>query len=149
MAISTSLAVCPVNFKEFDKIKALTEGNIEAALLLSKINFHLKNTKITKDGKVCIARSREHIGSWFGFGLKKVDRLLSFLDSKELIQKKISTWYGAKRLFISSTKEYNIPVNVDLLKNLTELTGSVKAALLFSIIAFKFANTKITHENKK
>lgn len=146
MAISTSLAVCPVNFKEFDKIKAYTDGNIEAALLLSKINFHLKHTKITKDGKACIARSREHIASWFGFGLKKVDRLLSFLDSKELIQKKISTWYGAKRLFISSTKEYNIPVNVDLLKNLTELTGSVKGALLFSKIAFKFANTTITHD---
>lgn len=148
MAMYTSLALCPINFKEFDRIRGFTE-NIEAALLLSKINFHLKNTKITRNGNACIARSREQMSSWFGFGKKKVDRLLNLLQEKGLIEKKTSTWYGTKRLFLSSTKEYNIPVNMSLLKNLTKETGSIKEALVFSKIAFKFANTKIIHENKK
>ena len=147
MAISmpSSIALCPINFKLFDQISVQLK-NVEAALLYSKIKFHQTNSKIKKDNRICIARSREQIASWFDFGLKKVDRLLTLLENHGLIKKTTGTWFGKKRLFISvSDIIEKAPINIKLLETLTQQTGSLKTSLLFSKIAFSFANTKIVH----
>ena len=140
------MLLCPINFKLFDQINVQLK-NIEAALLYSKIKFHQTNSKIKKDNRICIARSREQIASWFDFGLKKVDRLLTLLENHGLIQKTTGTWFGKKRLFISASDIIEqAPINIKLLATLTQQTGSVKISLLFSKISFGFANTKILHE---
>ena len=142
----SSIGLCPIYFNEFNKLQKTT-GNLQASLLYTKIKFHEINSKIQKNGKTCIARSREQIASWFGFSKKKTDRTLALLEEKDLIQKKVSTWYGKKRLFISTLgKNKEVPVNIKLLEYLLEKTGSLNAVLIFSKIAFTFANTKIIHE---
>ena len=142
----SSMALCPINFKMFDKLKSET-NNIESALLLSKIQFHSAKTKIIKDGKKCIARSREQLSEWFGFSKNKTDTLIKCLEEKGLIEKRIGLWYGQKRVFIHSKKENQSPINIELLNTIIELTGSLKAALVFSKLAFKHAHTNIIHEN--
>ena len=42
-----------------------------------------------------------------------------------------------------------VPVNIKSLEVLLDITGSIHSSLIFSKIAFAFANTKIFHENKK
>lgn len=144
-SVTSSISLCPINFKEFGKLNNKLE-NIEAALLFSKLNYHLKNSKIRKNGQTYIARSREQIAEWFDFSIKKIDRLLLFLESKELINKKAGLWYGKKKLFISTSEDFaQIPVNLKLLGILIEQIGSLKGALLFSKIAYAFANSKIQH----
>jgi DNA-binding MarR family transcriptional regulator len=146
MTSLSSMGLCPINFKLFDKLKSETK-NIESALLLSKINFHSTKTKILKDGKKCIARSREQLAEWFGFSKTKTDSLIKSLEEQGFIEKKIGLWYGQKRVFIHSTQESQSPINIELLNFIIELTGSLKASLVFSKIAFKHAHTKISHEH--
>ena len=149
MTNSSNLAMCPINFKEFEQLKCTVGGNIDAALLFSKINFHLTYTKIKKNGVACIARSREDLAAWFGFGLKKIDRLLNFLEEKGLLFKKVGTWYGKKILFIGSLKPTQVPINVGIFSSLINITGSVSESLLISKIAYRFANSQIIMEGKK
>lgn len=146
--LPSSINLCPINFNGFAEINRIT-GNPEATLLFSKLKFHQINSKLKKSGKTWIARSRQQLSSWFGFSAKKTDGLLSNLEELGLIKRKVGLWYGKKRLFISTTSEINhVPVNQQLLEILIEATGSVRAALIFSKIAYSFANTKIEHENK-
>lgn len=146
MTIMSSLTVCPINFKKFNGLLQQT-NNIESALLLSKINFHLSGSKILKNGKLCIARTREHLASWFNFSKRKTDTLLRSLEEQGFLEKKVGLWYGKKRLFLSSSYKEQSPVNIDLLNTLVDLTGSLKASLIFSKIAFKFANSNIKHDD--
>lgn len=147
--IVSSIDVCPINFKKFGSINSIV-NNLDASIMFSKLKFHQANSKIIKDGKIWIARSREQLASWFGFSTKKVDSILSELERMGLIEKKVSTWYGKKRLFISASKKIeSIPVNMKLLNTLVDVTGSLHSALIFSKIAYSFANTTISHENKK
>lgn len=123
-------------------------GNSDAALLLAKINFHMKNTSLKKDGMLCIARKRDQLSSWFNFSSKKVDRLLKLLEERNLIKKRVGMYYGEKRLFISS-KSIEAPVNEKLLHSLIEQTGSVQAAIVYAKIAFAQNNSQIELNAKK
>lgn len=148
-AILSSATLCPINFKLFDVINAKLK-NIEAALLYSKIKFHQTHSKIKKENKICIARSREQMADWFGFGLKKTDRLLSLLEKSGLIQKTTGTWYGKKRLFITASEVVDqSPINIKILESISQQTTSIKESLIFSKIAFRFANTKIQHDGHR
>ncbi len=144
---ASSIDLCPINFKKFDDFKKQV-GNIEEALLLAKIRFHLQNSKITKNGSKCIARSREKISSWYGFSLRKTDELLKSLEKKGFISYVNGMWYGVKKLFISekSTENTTIPINISLFSMLIEVTESVNSALAYSRIAYTFAQTK-KHQN--
>ncbi len=145
----SSLSICPINFKAFDSLNSRL-NNVDATLLLSKIKFHQSFTKIKKFDRAVIARSRKQIASWFGFSTKKIDRILGQLEETGLIEKTVGLWYGKKRIFISASTETNmVPVNLDMLGAITDYTGSVRTALIFSKIAFAYANTKIEHEDKK
>ncbi len=145
----SSIKICPINFKLFAELTKKT-NDPEATLLFSKLKFHLTNSKIKKSGKVWIVRSRKQIASWFGFSTKKTDRLLKSLEEQGLIEKNVGLWYGKKRLFINTSEETNAaPVNQTLLKILISTTGSVRSALIFSRIAYSFANSRIQHLDKK
>jgi hypothetical protein len=149
MTTSIESCILPLNFKEFDRLNNIT-GNLEETLLLARLKFHQKNSKITKSGKVWIVRSREQISSWFNFDKKKTDRLLSHLEKSGLIEKKVGLWYGKKALFISVNKEINdSPVNHKILSVFIDVTNSIQNALVFAKILFTFNNSKIEHENKK
>lgn len=148
-SMPSSIALCPINFKLFDIVNAQL-NNVEASLLYSKIKFHQTHSKIKKNNRICIARSREQIAVWFGFGLKKIDRLLSLLESQGLIQKTIGTWYGKKRLFLTASEAIGqAPININLLDSITQQTQSIKKSLIFSRIAFRFANTQIQHDGHR
>lgn len=146
---ANSIAICPINFKLFEKANKQT-GSIEATLLLSKIRFHHKHSIITKRGLRCLVRSRAEIAEWFGFGIKKTDRLLASLERMGLIIKFSGLWYGRKKLFIS-VKDQNVsavPINMQLLNAIMNKTGSIKETIIYSKIAFALANTKIEHDGK-
>lgn len=130
--------LCAINFNAFRVMKEKIEG-VEEILLLAKLKFHQQNTKLIKFGLPVIARSRKDISSWFGFSERKTDSLLSALVKKGLLKKTVGTFYGTKKLFLSvSTEIHDLPINFTLLETLIEETGSLKAALVFSKIAFKF-----------
>lgn len=140
-------SICPINFKEFDKLNQQT-SDLEASILFAKLKFHHNGTKIEKYGNKWIIRSREAMASWFSMGIKKTDRLLSHLESLGLIEKRISLFYGKRMLFIRPTSNCSqIPVNLNILDNIISFTGSLKSALIFSKIAFSLANTKIKHND--
>lgn len=151
MSTLTSMDVCPINFNLFNEILCITK-NLEATLLYSKLTFHIKNSKLNKNFVPYIVKTRKELGEWFGFSEKKIDSLLSILEEKNIINKSVGMWYGIKKLFISiNDKSHNnhIPINLNLLNILKDLTGSYKSALIFSRIAFAFANTKINIANKR
>ena len=146
----SSMDICPINFNLFTEINSITQ-NIEATLLYAKIKFHLKNSKIKKNFDIAIARTRKEIAEWFGYSVKKIDTLLSLLNKKKLISYQSGMWYGHKKLFISSCVKNNefIPININLLDKVKKITGSFKSALIYSKIAFAFANTNIIINDKR
>ena len=145
----SSAAICPVNFKYFSKINEVTR-DLDSSLLFAKLKFHQVNSKLKKGGRTWIVRSREQMAAWFGFSLSKVDNILSSLESQGLLEKKVSLWYGERRTFLSVSDQSNpVPVNMQSLEALTQISGSLRAALVFSRIAFAFANTTISHGEKK
>src|SRR5437016_7964971 len=103
--VISSISICPLNFNEFSSLN-LKLKNLDASILYAKLKFHEINSTIKKGGKTCIARSRDQIASWFGFGVKKIDRLLSFLEEEGMIEKQVGLWYGKKRLFISTSNQF-------------------------------------------
>ena len=147
--IVSSINLCPINFTAFTEAQEKI-ANIDAILLLSKLKFHQINSTIQKSGHTWIARSREQLSEWFGFSTKKIDRILSELYEKKHIEKRVSLWYGKKKLFISATNTLKtIPINHKLFEILKELTGTISATLVYSKIAFAFANSKIKHDETK
>lgn len=143
------MSLCPVNFKVFDSINKKTK-DLEATILFSKLTFINQKSKIIKLGKKWVVLSREQIASWFGFGIKKVDKYLNLLEKLNLIEKHCSLWYGKKKLFISIIDMHSVvPINFKLLDLLVTELGNIKLALVFTKIAYAFANTKIIHDHKK
>jgi hypothetical protein len=139
--------ICPFNFEKFTSLNAEI-GNIEACLLLSKIKFHQQFSSYTDNNKTWAILTRKQIASWFGFSLDKTDKLLNLLASKGYISKKAILWYGVKKLIITVDDNAECPaINFNLLNDLIDRAGSVKAALLFCHISFRFANSKINHKN--
>lgn len=142
------LKICPLNFKKFDAMNKKVK-NLDASLLLSKIIFHHKGTKIKKNGKMWIIRSRNDLAQWFGHNVRKVDKLLRHLEEIGMLEKKTGTWFGVKKIFLCPNYTEDSPVNITILKELINHLGSAKNALVFSRIAYAFANTNIKNENKK
>jgi hypothetical protein len=140
--------ICPINFKKLALLHKKA-NNLEEALLLSKLKFHQQNSKLTKNKEKCMSRSRRALCSWFGgFSLSKIDKLLSSLKEKSLISKTVGMWHGKKQLFISVDDTVSVvPANLSLLDVLIKETGSLKAALIYSKLAFGCANTKIIHDD--
>jgi len=144
-----SITLCPLNFGQFAKLQQRTDS-LEASALLAKLHYHYITSKIEREGKTCLIRSREALSSWFGFSVYKTDRLLALLEEKGLIEKTTCLWYSQRCLSIRVSEAVEaMPLNVPLLQQLIETTGSLQAALVFSRIAFSFAHTQIVHENKK
>jgi hypothetical protein len=150
MNACVQISKVPINFQEFDRLNNIT-SNLEATLLLTRLTFHHINSKIKKDGKIWIVRSREQISSWYNFNKKKTDKLLSILKNLGLIEKKVGLWYGKKALFININKKliYRSPINHKSLNAFIEATGSVQNAFIFSRIAFAFNNSKLINKDKK
>lgn len=146
---TSSIHLCPINFKELSKINERL-NNLDACLLFSKLRFHQLNSQLRKDNETWIARSREEISSWFNFSPKKTDRLLTLLQEKGMLKKKVRTWYGKRMLFISTNNFFNlVPINYKLLKSIMDQTGCLTSALLLSKIAYSFANTRIEKNKLK
>ena len=85
--VISSINVCPIHFEKFASINRIT-NNLEASLLFSKLKFHQTHSKIKKNGKTWVVRSREQIAAWFGFSTKRVDKIISTLESVGLLEKK-------------------------------------------------------------
>ena len=100
----STIELCPINFKKFGDLNRIIK-NIEETLLLSKIKFHLKNTRLKKSGRPSIARTRKEIKNWFRFSERKTDALLSSLCKKGFLQKAAGTFYGKKKLFLSVSED--------------------------------------------
>ena len=147
--VTPAVNLCPINFNQFSLLQNKTK-NLDATVLCSKLKFHQLNSKIKYNGKTWIVRSREQIAEWFHYSTKKVDKIIDSLSSMGLLEKRVSTWYGKKRLFLNVPNEIDaVPINNKLLSILLELSGSLHAALIFSKIMFAFTNTTIHHEQKK
>ena len=117
-------------------------------MLLSKIKFHQEFSSYKDNNKTWAILTRKQIAGWFGFSLDKTDKLLNLLISKGYISKKAILWYGVKKLIITVDESVECPaINFNLLDDLIDRTGSVKTALLFCHISFRFANSIIKHEN--
>ena len=136
----------PINFSLFGKLNSLIQA-LDATLLFSKILFDLF---CCTQPNPMLYTTREALGSPFGYGKKKVTRLLKHLESKHLIDFGSALWWGEKRLKISLKIPVDgIPIHLAKFQQLVELLGSVKTAILFSKIAFASQGTKITHHQKR
>lgn len=143
-----SINLTAINFNAYDRTKAWLD-DLEAQLLLIRLNFHMHYTEIFAWGKNWLVRTRDELADLFGWTRKKIDRLLNLLIEKGLIIKKIAKWKGKKHLYIHVDKKIGeLPLNFQLLENQAILLGSFESAVLFSKISFAFNNTKIEHEGK-
>lgn len=144
-----TLKICPINFSRFNEILDVT-SSVDEAIMFSRFIYHNKFTKLTKNGKKTIARSRSEITKWFGFSKRKVDSTIQSLSSAGLIEKLVSTWYGKKALFISTSDSFSdSPVNFKLLDLLIGEIGCYMQSIIFSKILYMNANSKITQEGEK
>ncbi|NQY42038.1 MAG: hypothetical protein HRT87_01670 [Legionellales bacterium] len=139
--------ICPFNFEKFTSLNSKV-NDIEASLILSRIAYHQKLSTFAKDGKTWAILTRRQIAGWFGFSVDKTDKLINLLISKGLMSKKSVLWYGVKKLIFTIDDKTEYPsVNFNLFENLVKQAGSVRSALLFSHISFRFANSIIQHDN--
>ena len=140
------IKLCPIHFGDLALFNRKI-GNLDEVLLYSKICFHQQHSKISHAGKQCIARSRQTMANWFGWSLRKIDALLTSLETKGFISKAVGLWKGIKAFFVSAVKKTAyLPVNLAKLNTLTQHTGSVISSIIFSRIAFGMNNTKLEHE---
>ena len=139
------LAYCPLNIQAFDALnRQLPQA--DATLLLSKILFHQRYSKIHAEGRQWVVRSREQMAHWLDCSLSKIDRLLGVLEEGGFLLKKRSLWYGKQRLFLSATSTLHaVPINFAKLSQLAEKTGSRQSALIFSRILYSFSNSSLRH----
>ena len=144
----SKVLLCPINITKFEATMKIV-NNAEASLLLGKIKFHLTNSTIYKNKKYWIARTREQLASWFQISTYKVDTLLKHLTQLNLIEYHSGLWYGQKRLFITISTEVNdLPINTTLFQKIQAKTNKVISTLIFSKIAFMYANTTIKNSGK-
>ena len=109
--VTPAVNLCPINFNQFSLLQNKTK-NLDATVLCSKLKFHQLNSKIKYNGKTWIVRSREQIAEWFHYSTKKVDKIIDSLSSMGLLEKRVSTWYGKKRLFLNVPNEIDaVPIN--------------------------------------
>lgn len=137
-------SICAVNFKKFEALSKRA-GDAISTLILSKIQFLANKSVIRRKSNIYIARSREEIASWFGLGLRQVDKILKNLVEKGLIEKYRGIHFGITKLFLRPLIEVDVPVNFLLLDALFETTTDIYAALLLSKIAFSNNNSHVLH----
>ncbi len=137
------IRLCPIHCNAFFGMNQII-NNFEATVLLSRLQFHQANSRITKFGKIWIARTREQMGAWLDLSEKKVTTLLNHLETLGFIEKRVDFWYGVRRLFIHVVNpEDELKVNHRQLSHLASMTGSLVSALILSKISFALANTQI------
>ena len=120
------------------------------ALILSKIQFGLRNTRIkSRNGLPQIARTLKAIGEGI-VSERQASKALNALQMAGLIQKRRGIWWGKSRLFIScATRREEIKINHKKFGLVAKEMGGCLEALLWLRIFYALQNTNIELSGKK
>lgn len=136
------------NFEQLNALNAIT-GNYKLSTLFGILRYQVKKTKINKNGKKVIARTREQIAKAMGCGLSAVDRLLERLITLGLIEGKVGMWHGNKRMFISCKEDLDLSLDLDKLHLMNAYTGGNKASTMLSYFAFRMQTESFLYKGKR
>lgn len=138
----------PVYFNVFDTYLEKIE-NLEASVLLSRLQYHCSNSKIIREGKVWFTRQKAEMASWFKISTSKLDTLLRLLEEKGLILSKSFKYQNIRQLHISVPNCQTGYVNFAVLEQAIALCGSLKEAMIFLRILYHYQHSSIELEGLK
>ena len=127
---------CFANFKQLAVINKYTQ-DIDTSILFGAVRYQIGKTKIVKEGKNLIIRTRRKLADYIGCSLSKIDSVIKNLKELSLIGITLGLWYGKKRMFINCKEEINFKINVKKLTFMNAYTGSTQASLMLSYFAYE------------
>lgn len=130
-----------VNFIQLNALNKVTL-DLDTSILFGAISYQVKHTRIKREGKEVIARTREQLAAYIGCSLSTVDRKIAELKELRLIDVNVGLWRGVKRLFISCQQSVNFSVNIKRLLFINNYTHNTKATLTLSYLAYKIDTSK-------
>jgi hypothetical protein len=135
------------NEKLYDLVSIV--GSIDLAVFYAQIKFQVSDSRIVKYGKRyrikrrvekederVIARSRKQLSLYNGKGITATMEDTAELAKLGLITKRVSTWKGKKRMFISCPEDYDLGINVHKLEILNKYTGGLAQSALLAYFAY-------------
>ncbi len=137
-----------IYFNTFEKYLSQIK-NIEYLTVLSRIQYHCKNSKINKSGKIWFTRKKSELAEWFGLSNAKITSILFNLKELGLIECANFKFKGIKQLHVSIKDLETIYIGFEALEKVISVTGDLRTALLYLKILYGFNNSKIQHEDKK
>ncbi len=137
-----------IYFNTFEKYLSQIK-NIEYLAVLSRIQYHCKNSKINKSGKIWFTRKKSELAEWFGLSNAKITSILFNLKELGLIECANFKFKGIKQLHVSIKDLETIYIGFEALEKVISVTGNLKTAFLYLKILYGFNNSKIEHDGKK
>lgn len=144
MEATTNPSLC-VNFRQMQELMKLT-GDFDLSILYGKLKYQVKQTKLIKDGKKVIARSRRQIAAYLGKGLTVTDEKLKSLVRLGLINIKVGMWKGKKRMFVSCNGDYDLGINARKLEMMNKYTGSIHLSVLLAYFSYWIEVKPLHHD---
>jgi hypothetical protein len=134
-----------INFGELKALMGKT-GDFGKSILYGRLKHQVNNTKVTRDGKNVIARTREAIAGYNGKGLTETDEDLRDLVTMGAIDCKAGMWNGNKRMFIACNWGYNLGINARKYDVMNRYTGGIKQSVILSYIAYCTAANPLIYQ---
>lgn len=125
-----------INFNQFDLMMGYT-GDCELSVLFGAIRYQIGHTKIKRDGKNVIARSKGQLAAAMGCSKTVITARLQKLKELGLIDWVVGMWYGKKRLFLSCREDLDLKLNIKKIEFMNKYTGSTKASIMLSYFAYE------------
>jgi len=138
----------PIYFNVFDSYLEKIE-NLEASVLLARLQYHCSHSKIIREGKVWFTRQKSEMASWFKISTSKLDTLLRLLEERGLISCKNFKYQNIRQLHISVPNCQTGYVNFAVLEQTIALCGSLKEAMIFLRILYHYQHSSIEIEGLK
>jgi len=138
----------PIYFNVFDSYLEKIE-NLEASALLSRLQYHCKNSEIIREGKVWFTRQKDEIAKWFSITTSRLNSLLKLLEKKGLIFYKSFKYQNIRQLHISVPNCQAGYVNFSSLEHATAICGGLKEAVIFLRILYHYQHSSIEIDGLK
>ena len=148
MSTLPSVKHFPVYFNVFDTYLEKVE-NLEASVLLSRLQYHCSNSKIIRKGQVWFTRQKEEMANWFRISTSKLDTLLNLLEKKGLISCQNFKYQNIRQLHISVQNCQSGYVNFASLEDTIAICGGLKEAMIFLRILYHYQHSSIEIDGLK
>lgn len=123
------------NFEQTRAVNKKT-GNFDKTMLFGKLEYQQMDTKIIKDGRKWIARTKRQLCDLNGKEATATTDDINYLVQDDLIYKRSGLWKDVKRVFISCNSDYRVGLNAKKQEMLDKYTGSTRKSALLALFAF-------------